>query len=102
MLCHILANIIVSNITDNFKAQTKDNQGNAVFDLDQVLQGYHILYHGRNHDFFRGGEHFFKKYSKNIQKNFQKISNRFQKNDKKIFLRKFLKMDYFTLFFKKI
>ena len=55
--------------------------------------------HGRSQDFFRG-EHFFKKFSKNLQKyaknyikNFQKIFKNIQKNYKK-FVKKIAKMDF--------
>ena len=43
--------------------------------------------HGRSQDFFRGGEHFFKKifkkFSKNIQKIFKKYSQKIPKKFKK-------------------
>ena len=59
--------------------------------IEQKLLG--SFDHGRSQDFFRGGEHFFKKFSKNFQKyakfiekfskNFVKIFKKFQKNFQK-------------------
>ena len=70
--------------------------------------------HGRSRDFFRGGTLFeknfkkfskiFKKYSK-IFKKYSKIYRKYSKKFRKflkIFLRKLLKMPYFSIFFKKI
>ena len=40
--------------------------------------------HGRSQDFFRGGEHFFKKFFKKFSKKFKKLSKKF-KNCSNIF-----------------
>ena len=48
--------------------------------------------HERSQDFFRGGEHFFKKFSINFLKNLAKIFKKFPKIFKKIFTKFFNKI----------
>ena len=63
--------------------------------------------HGGSQDFFRRREHFFKKFSQNFQKMqkiFSKICKKFSINSQKFFenfIKKMLKMHYFSIFFKK-
>ena len=70
---------------ENLETIPKVVLGNIIFHriLKKTFRIYLCSRHGRSQDFFRGGEHFFKKifkkFSKKIQKIFKKNSTKIQK-----------------------